>query len=54
MPRGRLLRQRFRDESMVAALMDFPRALFILTVVVVAAAALLIEIVIDTEGRNHE
>ena len=52
MPRGRLLRQRFRDESMVAALMDFPRSLFILTMVVVAAAALLIEIVIDVLLRT--
>ena len=47
MRRGRLLRQRYRDESMVAALMDFPRTLFILAMVVVAAVALLIEIAID-------
>jgi hypothetical protein len=47
MRRGRLLRQQYRDESMVAALMDFPRTLFILAMVVVAAMALLIEIVVD-------
>ncbi len=37
---------------MVAALMDFPRALFILTMVFVAVAALLIEIVIDVLLRT--
>jgi hypothetical protein len=52
MRRGRLLRQRYRDESAVAALMDFPRVRFIALMIIVAVAAILIEIVIDVLLRT--
>jgi hypothetical protein len=52
MRRGRLLRQRYRDESTVAALMDFRRARFVTLMVIVAVAALLIKVVIDVLLRT--
>jgi restriction system protein len=43
----RLLRQRFRDESTVAVLMDFPRSRFIGLMVGIAALGLLIAVAFD-------
>ena len=47
MGRGRRLRERYRDESTLAILMDFPRWLFITITGFVAVAALALGIVID-------
>jgi restriction system protein len=48
MARGRLLRQRYRDESTIAALMDLPGWLVCVIIVVATLLVLLVGVVIDT------